>query len=95
MDDHHLILIEVAYARKDKQVVLELQMPADTNIEQAIMASGILKQYAEINLDKSEVGIFGKVCSQEQHLKTGDRVEIYRPLIHRPKDARRIRAEKQ
>jgi putative ubiquitin-RnfH superfamily antitoxin RatB of RatAB toxin-antitoxin module len=95
MDDHHLILIEVAYARKDKQVVLELQMPADTNIEQAIMASGILKQYAEINLDESEIGIFGKVYSKGQRLQTGDRVEIYRPLIHSPKDARRIRAEKQ
>lgn len=94
MDDE-LILIEVAYARQDKQVVLELQMPTDTSVEQAITASGILTQFAEINLDKNEVGIFGKICGKEQRLKTGDRVEIYRPLIHSPKDARRIRAAKQ
>ncbi len=95
MDDDHLILIEVVYARPDVQVVLELQMPADTSVEQAIMASGILKQYAEINLDENKVGIFGKVCGKEQRLKAGDRVEIYRSLSHSPNEARRIRAAKQ
>jgi len=94
MDDN-LILIEVVYARQDEQIVLELQMPTDTSVEQAITASGILKQYAEINLDDNEVGIFGKICNKQQPLNTGDRVEIYRPLIHSPNDARRIRATKQ
>ena len=92
--DERLLLIEVAYAQADEQVVLELKMPDGSNVEQAIAASGIFAQYPETSLDQNEVGVFGKVCSKKQHLKTGDRIEIYRPLICDPKEARRTRASK-
>jgi putative ubiquitin-RnfH superfamily antitoxin RatB of RatAB toxin-antitoxin module len=90
-----LLLIEVAYARVDEQVILELQIPNGSDVEQAIITSGILKQYPEINLDQNEVGIFGKVCNKKQHIESGDRVEIYRQLICDPKEARKIRAAKE
>ena len=42
------------------------------------------------------MGIFGKLIKapKEQMLKEGDRVEIYRPLIADPKEARAKRAAK-
>ncbi len=89
------ILIEVAYARPDKQVVLELEVQEGTRVVQAIMLSGILQQHPEIEFSQAEVGIFGQVCDKEKTLKTGDRVEIYRPLIRTPKEARKLRATKQ
>jgi len=39
------------------------------------------------------LGIFGKTVKPEQTLRAGDRVEIYRPLIADPKEARRERAK--
>jgi hypothetical protein len=40
------------------------------------------------------VGIFSIPCALDREVKQGDRIEIYRPLRHDPKEARRIRAKK-
>jgi putative ubiquitin-RnfH superfamily antitoxin RatB of RatAB toxin-antitoxin module len=39
------------------------------------------------------VGTFGKLITLDTKVNTGDRVEIYRPLIADPKEQRRKRAE--
>jgi putative ubiquitin-RnfH superfamily antitoxin RatB of RatAB toxin-antitoxin module len=65
-----------------------------TTVEAAIIASGLLARFPDISLSTNAVGIFGKVCELSQVLKAGDRVEIYRPLVHDPKEARRQRAAK-
>jgi putative ubiquitin-RnfH superfamily antitoxin RatB of RatAB toxin-antitoxin module len=38
------------------------------------------------------VGIFGVIASLQDAVHDGDRVEIYRPLVADPKEARRVRA---
>jgi len=38
-----------------------------------------------------QVGIWGRICSADTLLRDGDRVEIYRPLLIDPKEARRLR----
>lgn len=86
--------IEVAYATPEQQVLIALSVPDDATIEQAILASKLLDQFTEINLHKNAVGVFGKECSLNHSLADGDRVEIYRPLLHDPKEARRQRAAK-
>ncbi|MDT8405939.1 MAG: RnfH family protein [Methylococcales bacterium] len=87
--------VEVAYARPDEQVILALTMPAPATAEQVIEKSGVLKRFPEIDLTVNKVGVFGVVCALDKVLATGDRVEIYRPLISDPKATRRKRAAKQ
>lgn len=89
-----LIAVEVAYATPEQQVIVALDVPENTTIDTAIELSGLLARFSEINLSIVAVGIFGKVCEPKQILKAGDRVEIYRPLLHDPKEARRQRAAK-
>jgi hypothetical protein len=84
--------IEVAYARPDEQVILAIQVPSGTTIEEAIRRSGVLDRFPEIDLAANKVGVFGKVGRLDQELVGGDRVEIYRPLIADPKEARKQRA---
>lgn len=86
--------VEVAYARPDKQLLLEVVVEQGTTIEQAIKSSGILKRFTEIDLDSSKVGIWNRTCKLTDLPKSGDRIEIYRPLIADPKEVRRRRAEK-
>ncbi len=86
------IKVEVAYARPDTQVILPLEVAPGTTVEQAIVASGILERFPEIDLGKNKVGIFGKLTKLATVLGEGDRVEIYRPLIADPKEVRRQRA---
>jgi putative ubiquitin-RnfH superfamily antitoxin RatB of RatAB toxin-antitoxin module len=84
--------VEIAYARPDVQVILALDIAEGATVEAAIAQSGILQRFPEIDLTQNKVGIFSKPCRLDQPLRSGDRVEIYRPLIADPKEARRIRA---
>lgn len=89
-----LIDVEIAYAKPEEQVILSLKVPEGTAVEQALKASGLLARFPEIDPSGIKVGIFGSVCSMDQVLRQADRVEIYRPLFHDPKEARRQRAAK-
>jgi putative ubiquitin-RnfH superfamily antitoxin RatB of RatAB toxin-antitoxin module len=94
LEDWQSYTIEVAYATPEQQVLIALKLPEGATVETAINASGLLARFPDITLSTNAVGIFGKVCELNQVLKTGDRVEIYRPLVHDPKEARRQRAAK-
>ena len=54
--------------------------------------SGIHRHFLEIDLDHCDLGVFGKLISEDYELQDGDRIEIYRPLIADPKEIRRQRA---
>ena len=84
--------VEVAYATPACQCLMALTVPAGTTVEEAIRRSGILEQFPEIDLSRQQTGIFSQVVLLTQVLQAGDRVEIYRPLVQDPKEARRRRA---
>ena len=89
------ILVEVAYALPEEQVIISIEVPKKINIKQAIEKSGIQKKFPEIDLSKNKVGIFGKQTTLDHLLSDRDRIEIYRPLILDPKEMRRKRASKK
>ncbi len=89
------MMVEVAYAKPEKQVIIPLEVDEPCTVEKAIALSKIKKQFPEIDLDKNKVGIFGKVARLTDTLREKDRVEIYRPLIADPKESRRARAAKK
>lgn len=88
------IEITVAYATPERQVELSVTLEAHCNLSLAIKKSGILEQFPEIPFPDIEVGVFGNRLPLDAGLNDGDRVEIYRPLIIEPKEARRRRAIK-
>ena len=86
------ILVEIAYALPEEQVIISIKVPTIFNVQQAIEKSGIQKKFPSIDLSKNKVGIFGKKTTLNHLLKDRDRIEIYRPLILDPKEMRRKRA---
>lgn len=88
------INVEVAYARSEEQIVKEIKAVQGITVEEAINQSGIMDEFPEINLSVNKVGVFGKAAKLDTALHPGDRVEIYRPLIADPKEARKKRAAK-
>ena len=89
------ILVEIAYALPEEQVIISIKVPTIFNVQQAIEKSGIQKKFPSIDLSKNKVGIFGKKTTLDHLLKDRDRIEIYRPLILDPKEMRRKRAAKK
>ena len=89
------ILVEIAYAMPNEQVILSIKVPTKSDVKQAIEKSGIQIKFPSIDLSKNKVGIFGKKTTLDHVLKNRDRIEIYRPLILDPKEMRRKRAAKK
>ncbi|MEW8028016.1 MAG: RnfH family protein [Candidatus Thiodiazotropha sp.] len=86
------MIFEVAFGRLDEQALLSVESAEPLTARQAIETSGILEMFPEIDLDTNKIGIFGKAAKLDTLLAEGDRVEIYRPLIADPKEARKKRA---
>ena len=58
--------------------------------------SGIAREFPSLDLDDCKLGIWGQVVADDAVLAHGDRVEIYRPLVNDPRQARmRLAAEGQ
>lgn len=88
------ITVEVTYAEPLKQDIISLDVEPGITAIEAVALSGIQEKFASIgDLDSLELGIFSKKCPPDQILHQGDRVEIYRPLLVDPKEARRLKAE--
>jgi len=86
------VTVEVAYALADEQLIIPIKVEDGTTAEEAIIASGIMTKFPEIDLRINKVGIFGKLTKLDTKLRHLDRVEIYRPLIADPKEVRKQRA---
>jgi hypothetical protein len=76
--------VAVAYAEPAQQIWLRIEVPEDTTVEQAIIKSGLLRQFPELDLTERLVGIFGKLVKLDAPLNPGDRIEIYRPITADP-----------
>lgn len=94
MSNAEILHVEVAYARPEAQPCVHLELPAGLAVRDAIRESGLLKRFPEIDLAVNKVGVYGRLCTLDDPLREGDRVEIYRPLMADPKEARRRRAQK-
>lgn len=89
------IQVEVAYALPDKQMIVALSVDEGSSLYDAAKASGISDKFPELDIEISDMGIFGKGEKDPKSaiLRDGDRVEIYRSLIADPKEVRKKRAE--
>ena len=85
------IKVEVAYATREHQKILTVEMLNGSTIKQAIQISGILELFPEIDLMSIKVGIFSIQKQLSDIVNEGERIEIYRPLLIDPKEARRKR----
>lgn len=90
-----MIHVCVAYATKEKQVEIPIRVEESCTAAIAIKRSGILEQFPMIKLARVKIGIFGKVVPLDASLHDNDRIEIYRPLLIDPKQARLARAKLQ
>ncbi len=88
------IAVEVVYALPEKQYLYTVNVEEGATVEEAIKASGILELRSDINLASNKVGVFSRPVKLGDEVHSGDRIEIYRPLLADPKELRRQRAER-
>jgi putative ubiquitin-RnfH superfamily antitoxin RatB of RatAB toxin-antitoxin module len=76
--------IGVAYSEPGQQIWLNIEVPDESSVKQAIERSGILKQFPHIDLSLQKVGVYGRLVKLDAAVKPGDRIEIYRGIIADP-----------
>lgn len=76
--------VSVTYALPDRQSWLDVEVPEQATVRDAIDASGITRVFPALDLSTQKVGVFGKAVSLEARLEPGQRVEIYRPITADP-----------
>jgi len=86
-------VVEVAYARPERQWVVGVRWRDGMTAAEAVAASGLLRERVELRHDELVLGVYGQRVAPDQPLRAGDRVEIYRPLRFDPRDARRKAAQ--
>ncbi len=87
-----MITIEVAYGTADRQLLQVLNVDSGCTARQAVLQSRIAAEFPQADLS-APLGIFGKSVKDDTVLRDGDRVELYRPLLIDPKEARRRRVK--
>lgn len=89
------IKVQVCYSSGGVVSLLDVVIPRGGSVRQAIDLSHILEQHPELDSSALKIGVYGKLKDASAVLHDGDRVEIYRPLLADPMEARRRRAQKQ
>ena len=88
--------VTIVYAQDPHDQFEEvLEVAIGATIADVINQSSLLQCYPQLNIEGLSVGIFAKRSTLDARVASGDRVEIYRPLMVDPKQARRLRAQKQ
>ena len=85
-----IVRVEVIYALPLNQERSMVELQPESTVLDAIRESGLLQRCPEIEIGR--VGVWGRPATPQTRLRDGDRVEIYRPLVADPKEARRQRA---
>ena len=84
-----MLEIEIVYGLADRQVLRNMTVAEGTTVREAALQSGLEVEFPELDLQQAPLGIFGKAVKDETVLRDGDRIEVYRPLLIDPKEARR------
>jgi uncharacterized protein len=87
--------VEVTYAEADAQTVITLELGEGATVAEALAAVADRQPFLRLDLATVPVGVFGDRVGRDRRLVDGDRVEIYRPLLIDPRQARQRRAASQ
>lgn len=84
----------VAYATPERQTFWSIEVPADATIAQSLEEARRFAGDADVPWDSADVGVFGELRDRGDIPRDGDRIELYRPLAHDPKESRRERVKR-
>ena len=88
--------VTVAYSPAPREVhEVAVTLPAGSTVYDALVASGLMQRFPDMNVEPGQVGVWGRKTPLDQPLRERDRVEVWRPLRVDPKLARRERFGQQ
>lgn len=89
-----MVNVELVYVPVNQNAIhLQLTLATGATVADVLDQSGLAQSHPEtVNMP---TGVFGTLVPPTQVVKSGDRVEVYRPLLIDPKEKRRQRARQK
>lgn len=89
------IEIEVIYAELEKVWQFQLRVPVNSTVADALAIAQQHADWPDIEIKPELLAVYGQTATLQTRLHEFDRVEILRPLLIDPMDARRGRVIKK
>ncbi len=83
------ITVEVAYAEPERQWLVLVTLPVAATVADAVHGAQNLAEFPELPVPELVCAVWGERRPLDYPVRTGDRVEILRPLRQDPRTARR------
>ena len=87
--------LEVVYATPEQTLQHHVEVPSNATIQQLLDVLAEQPEWRDISKNAAAIAVFGQRVTSSYQLQAGDRVELLRPLLVSPMEARRLRARKQ
>lgn len=87
--------VEVMYAELEKVWQFSMRVPVNSTVADAIAIARQSQSWPNIEIKSDLLSVFGQAATLQTKLHEFDRVEILRPLLIDPMDARRGRVIKK
>jgi putative ubiquitin-RnfH superfamily antitoxin RatB of RatAB toxin-antitoxin module len=87
------VRIGIVLARARAFESWEATVPQGATVEDAMRAAGLTPEWLQAQ-GIDALALHGVRCDAGTRLNEGDRIELLRPLVADPKDARRVRASR-
>lgn len=89
-----MLRVSVAWITRKVQDIVPVEVCEGTTVQDAIAASGLVEAY-RLDLTGLSTAVAGKRRRLDAMVHDGERIDLLRPLLADPKDARRQRAARQ
>ncbi len=83
------IRVDVIYAQSECRTLRRVELDEGATAAEAVAASGLWADFPELDSTAELFARFGRLIGRQARLSDGDRIEILRPLVIDPKEARR------
>lgn len=87
-----LLRIEIVHALPEGYRCLELSLPAGSTVGDALSAASLAVLWPDLQWSEPALAVYGRIVGLDTRLNDFDRIELLRPLLIDPKEARRRRA---
>ena len=84
--------MQVVYALPERCWTFTVELGEGACVADALAAADLASNLPGVEVDPARLGVYGHTATLQTPLHDGDRVEILRPLVADPKQARRERA---
>ena len=85
--------VQVVYALPERCWTFALELEEGAKVADSLAAAQLATALPGVMVDPARLAVFGRTATLDTRLHDGDRVEILRPLLADPKQARRQRAK--